>query len=151
MVAQGSKPGDFICLYGEIGSGKTVFCRYFIRKLIKDDTIVVTSPTFVLEVPYKIKNSNIVVRHIDLYRLSGPNDAKILNLDQNFTNSIFLIEWSDRLQQQLPKSRLDVKLEFVTEIKNNSMEETLKEKGEPRKVILTGYGRKWATWLKNFH
>jgi len=125
------------------------FSRYFIRKLIRDDNIVVTSPTFVLEVPYKIKNSNTVIRHIDLYRLAGPNDAKILNLDQNSTHSIFLIEWSDRLQQQLPKSRLDVKLEFVTETKNNSTEE--EKEGEPRKVILTGYGRKWANWLKNIN
>lgn len=42
--------GDVYCLYGEVGAGKSVFSRAFIRTAARDPSLTVPSPTYLLQV-----------------------------------------------------------------------------------------------------
>ena len=56
----------FICLSGDIGSGKTTFARFLINQFSKKK-IKVLSPTFSIVQIYDLKKVNIW--HYDLYRI----------------------------------------------------------------------------------
>ena len=56
----------FMCLSGDIGSGKTTFARFLINQFSKKE-IKVLSPTFPIVQIYDLKN--ISIWHYDLYRI----------------------------------------------------------------------------------
>jgi len=100
-----AKAGDVLLLEGNIGAGKSVFARTFIREAVGSN-IDVPSPTFTLVQTYV---SNIgEIWHCDLYRLTSPDEIVELGLDLAFANSITLIEWPDRLGEEVPFSALQV-------------------------------------------
>ena len=62
------KPGDLVCLFGDLGVGKTTFIKYlinYLQKKFQENTTEVSSPTFNILNEYKINNINI--HHYDLY------------------------------------------------------------------------------------
>ena len=71
-VASLSGVGDVICLFGDLGAGKTGFCRTFIRSLTNSKQEV-PSPTYTLVQNYQIiRQSNTVeIWHYDLYRTTA--------------------------------------------------------------------------------
>ena len=58
ILAKNIKKGLCICLYGDLGTGKTTFSRFFINSLSKKN-INVPSPTFSMVQLYELKNFNI--------------------------------------------------------------------------------------------
>lgn len=105
-LARQARPGDVVTLAGPLGVGKTSFARAFIAALgVRDE---VPSPTFTLVQTYDTARG--VVWHFDLYRLSGPEEARELGLEEALIDGIVLIEWPDRLGALLPRERLDVVL-----------------------------------------
>jgi len=100
-------PGDVIALYGDLGIGKTVFSRAFIRAHV-GASIDVPSPTFTLLQTYD--TAHVTLYHFDLYRLKNPDEALELGIDDAFYDGLSLIEWPDRLGQFIPKNRLDITL-----------------------------------------
>lgn len=102
-----ARPGDVLCLWGELGAGKTVFAKGFGRGLGIEDTI--SSPTFVLMGEYA---GRLPLFHIDLYRLASAADALDGGLlDDRQSTGVVLIEWPDRLGDDLPPDRLDVRID----------------------------------------
>ncbi len=102
------KPGDIIFLYGELGVGKTTFVRFLINKFQKNNGLEiteVTSPTFNLLNEYQI--NKIKINHFDLFRLKSPNEIKDLNLFDNISNTITLIEWPQIIQEK-PKNLIEL-------------------------------------------
>ena len=101
-------------LYGELCSGKTTFVKGIAKVFGLDKTI--TSPTFVIEKIYKLKNQvfdNLI--HIDAYRLK--NEKELLNLgwreiSKNPKNIIF-IEWPENVNDILPSDAKNIKFRFV--------------------------------------
>lgn len=86
------RAGDVVYLYGELGSGKTVFVKGLCSGLGVDEEV--TSPSFVIATEY---NGALKVSHIDLYRLDGVQVAA-LPLDEYIAaNGVTVIEWADRL------------------------------------------------------
>ena len=89
--------GDVICLDGDLGAGKTVFCKVVALGLGVDCTI--TSPTFVLCCEYAAQSCNLV--HIDAYRLHKV-DISETGIDEklNDEDNIVLVEWGKFLNLQ---------------------------------------------------
>ena len=63
-------PGDLICLWGELGAGKTHLAKAIGRGL--GVTATITSPSFILMAEY---DGRLPLFHIDLYRLADGTDA----------------------------------------------------------------------------
>ncbi|GAA6209687.1 hypothetical protein NBRC116601_29800 [Cognatishimia sp. WU-CL00825] len=97
------KPGDTILLTGDIGAGKTHFCRSLIQARLGylED---VPSPTFTLIQTYDTED--VELWHADLYRLSSPDEVIELGLIEAFSEAICLVEWPDRLAELAPKTAL---------------------------------------------
>lgn len=100
--------GDVVLLSGPIGAGKTFFCRALIRSRT-DTTEDIPSPTFTLVQTYPHDEGDIW--HCDLYRLTDPDEAIELGLEDAFEDAICLIEWPDRLGSLTPKDALKIAFE----------------------------------------
>jgi tRNA threonylcarbamoyladenosine biosynthesis protein TsaE len=101
---------DVIALRGDLGAGKTVFARAFIRARTYSDEEV-PSPTFTLVQVYEpTAGVDVAVWHFDLFRLESAEDALELGIEDAFAGAISLIEWPERLGQMLPAGRLDLTL-----------------------------------------
>lgn len=117
------KKGYVICLYGNLGAGKTTFVQGMAKGLGIERRII--SPTFVILRSYKIKNQKSKVKiasqnlkvfyHIDLYRIENEKEIEGLGLEEilNDKNSIVAIEWPEKLGSKLPKIRTDIYFENI--------------------------------------
>jgi len=106
-VAGVLRPGDVVCLWGELGAGKTTLARGLIRALMGPDEEA-PSPTFTLVQIYD--SPDLAVAHLDLYRLSGPEEVRELGLEEALEQGAAVIEWPERLGPRLPTDRLDIRL-----------------------------------------
>lgn len=103
-----------IGLYGNLGSGKTVFAQGFARTLgIKEN---VSSPTFVLLKIYKLPKPRKFkyLIHVDCYRLYSPKDILHLVIKDFLRNSdtIILVEWADRLGKLMSQDSIRVSFNY---------------------------------------
>jgi tRNA threonylcarbamoyladenosine biosynthesis protein TsaE len=103
-VAAAAEPGDLVCLWGELGAGKTQFAKGFGAGLGVAGTI--SSPTFILMSEYE---GRLPLFHVDLYRLADGADALAGGIvDERQAAGVTLVEWPDRMADLLPARRLDV-------------------------------------------
>jgi tRNA threonylcarbamoyladenosine biosynthesis protein TsaE len=99
-------PGTVIALHGDLGAGKTCFIQGYAAALGIDEPV--TSPTYTLIGEYK---GRLPLHHIDLYRLSGPEEALGLGLEEYFdANGITAIEWAERAEGLLPPDLLHIQI-----------------------------------------
>lgn len=112
--AKSLKAGDVVALFGDLGAGKTVFVKGLAKGLgVKAK---VSSPTYVFLKIYKGKN--LTINHVDLYRGEKITDFKELGLDEIFgNNDITVIEWAQRISNNLPKKRIEIYIERINEKK----------------------------------
>ena len=114
--AKNIRSGDFIALFGELGSGKTTFVQGLASGLGIKKRII--SPTFIILRTYKLSDFNFY--HVDLYR--GNFDAESL-AELGITEiieekkDIVTVEWSERMKDFLPSNRWEVKFENIGEDK----------------------------------
>ena len=101
--------GDLVCLWGPLGAGKTTLARGLIRALTLSDEDV-PSPTFTLVQFYE--GRDFPVAHFDLYRITRPEEAYEIGLDEALDEGVALVEWPERLSRGLPGDRLDIVLEM---------------------------------------
>ena len=101
---------SLICLYGDLGAGKSVFARAFIQSLMPCDTDV-PSPTFTLLQTYESKKTTLY--HYDLYRLEYPKEVYELDWENALYDGITIVEWPSKLGDLLPDRRIDVTLEPI--------------------------------------
>ena len=107
-LAHNLERGDIICLFGNLGSGKTVLAKGIAEGLGIQKAKVI-SPTFVLIREHHY--GKLPLFHFDLYRLRNPEDILALGYEEYFYNDgIAIIEWADRLDYLLPKEFLKVEL-----------------------------------------
>src|SRR3989344_7709025 len=75
------KGGEAVCLYGDLGAGKTVFVKGIIDYFIPGKRVL--SPTFIIVRHYTSKSSAIKdIIHIDLYRIDTQKDMESVGLSQ---------------------------------------------------------------------
>ncbi|HSA77453.1 MAG TPA: tRNA (adenosine(37)-N6)-threonylcarbamoyltransferase complex ATPase subunit type 1 TsaE [Nitrospirota bacterium] len=112
MLGSRLEPGDIICLYGDLGAGKTSFSYGIALGLeVKDQYI--TSPTFTFVNEYK---GRIPFYHIDLYRLKDPEELEGIGFEEYIdSDGVTVIEWAERAEDELPDDRLSVYLSYVNE------------------------------------
>jgi tRNA threonylcarbamoyladenosine biosynthesis protein TsaE len=114
-AANASRRGDVICLWGDLGIGKTVFARAFIRAL-GDLEAEVPSPTFTLVQTYgPFAAVGCLVHHFDLFRIEDTAEICELGFEDAVVDGIVLVEWPDRLGPLLPASRLDIRFTATVE------------------------------------
>lgn len=96
---------NLICLYGDLGAGKTTFVQGFAKGL--GITKRVTSPTFVIAKEYSFQDRKLI--HIDCYRIKSLNLEEFLEDKSN----LVIIEWPERIELVLPKKRIDIQFKYI--------------------------------------
>lgn len=101
---------------GALGAGKTTLSRGIVRGKFDDDTMIVTSPSYLLDNTYNYGPGEHI-HHMDLYRLPvGYSNLGILGIPQIYDTAVCLIEWPDRLTHDtMPESYLDVLIDVIDE------------------------------------
>ncbi len=108
-LASVARAGDLLCLWGDLGAGKTHLAKAFGAALGVTETI--TSPSYILMAEYR---GRLPLFHIDPYRLADAADALAGGLiDERQGDGVTLVEWPERLGEALPVARLDVRIEGV--------------------------------------
>jgi tRNA threonylcarbamoyladenosine biosynthesis protein TsaE len=109
-----SQKENVVCLFGDLGSGKTVFVKGIAKALGIDD-YTVKSPTYTFIREYTHKKGKLI--HVDLYRLEQIDDL-LLDQIEEFSlvpSNLIVIEWADRMGETLPENHKDVCFEHVDE------------------------------------
>jgi len=106
-LAVAARRGDLVCLWGELGAGKTQFAKGFGAGV--GVTATINSPSYILMAEYE---GRLPLFHIDLYRLTSAEEALAGGLiDDRQASGVTLVEWPDRLADALPAGRLDVRID----------------------------------------
>lgn len=102
-----ARPGDLLCLTGELGSGKTVLVRA-IAEGMGIDPAEVHSPTFALIHEYR---GEVPLYHMDWYRLDDAAALETVGLEEYLRREgVTVIEWAEKAEGSLPRDRLLVRL-----------------------------------------
>ena len=124
-ISKKLKLGNVVFFEGEMGVGKTTFIRYLINNLQKENRLKiteVTSPTFNLLNEYKI--NDVKINHYDLFRLKSIEEIKNLDLFENNSKVITLIEWPEIIEK-----RPDNLIELIFKYEENHQKRSLQIKG----------------------
>jgi tRNA threonylcarbamoyladenosine biosynthesis protein TsaE len=125
-----ARAGDLICLWGDLGAGKTHLAKAFGAGLGVTDTV--TSPSFILMAEYQ---GRLPMFHVDPYRLISAEDALQGGLlDERQSTGVTLIEWPERLGDALPPDRLDIRIDGTGE--------------EPRSITLEASSERYRRYLE---
>jgi tRNA threonylcarbamoyladenosine biosynthesis protein TsaE len=107
------KPGTFVALYGELGSGKTCLTRGIVAGAAPASAHLVASPTFAIMNGYP---GDTPVYHFDFYRLASTHEIAELGFEDYLQgDGICIAEWSERLGDLMPRDLLRVTLEHTGE------------------------------------
>lgn len=135
LIAKNLKPSDIICLFGDLGSGKTVLTKGLGKGLgIKSTSI--NSPSFVLIRQYS--GGRLPLYHFDLYRLNRPLDIWYLGYEEYLSErGVVVIEWADRLRDLTPREFLKIELSL---------------KGNQKRLLeFNAFGRRYKELLRRIH
>ena len=97
--------GDIVCLFGDLGSGKTTFTKGIAKGLkIKEE--LVNSPSFILMNEY---DGKFPLFHFDLYRIDNVREVFAIGYEEFlYDDGVAVVEWAQRLGEFLPKDYLKV-------------------------------------------
>jgi len=125
-----ARAGDLLCLWGDLGAGKTHLAKAFGAALGVTETI--TSPSYILMAEYR---GRLPLFHIDPYRLADAADVLAGGLiDERQADGVTLVEWPERLGEALPRARLDVRIDGVGD--------------EPRRITLAAATDDYRRYLE---
>jgi tRNA threonylcarbamoyladenosine biosynthesis protein TsaE len=103
-----------VALHGELGAGKTVFTKGVARGIGIDKPEYVNSPTFTFVKEYRGGRASLF--HIDLYRIEDPSELEGLGCRDVLSKSgVVVIEWAERMKNELPDERMEVYIETLSE------------------------------------
>ena len=96
--------------YGEMGVGKTAFCKALCEALQVQD--VVSSPTFSIVNEY-LSGQNVAVFHFDFYRLKDEQEAFDMGYEDYFYSDAYcLVEWPEKVENLLLSSFAKVQIQI---------------------------------------
>ncbi len=124
--------GLLLTLEGELGAGKTTLTRALLRELGAAGPV--RSPTYTLVEPYELPGG--LVLHIDLYRLSGPDELDALGYrEARSTSRLSIIEWPERAAGALGTVDLACRIDYA---------------GAGRRLVLAPGTAAGAGWMEAF-
>src|SRR3954451_13192665 len=125
-----ARAGDVICLWGDLGAGKTHLAKAIGAGLGVTETI--TSPSFILMAEY---SGRLPLFHIDLYRLDDASDAIAGGLiDDRPAAGGTVVGWAGRVWPCAPARRLDVVIDGSGD--------------EPRSIVVRAVGEGLGRYLE---
>jgi tRNA threonylcarbamoyladenosine biosynthesis protein TsaE len=104
---------DVVYLIGDLGAGKTCFARGLARGRGAPERHV-ASPTFAIVHEYAGSSGEIVLRHIDLYRLKDtPAELEVLGLPDSVGGAPVVVEWPGQAIRALLPPTVEVRIDVV--------------------------------------
>lgn len=103
-------PGAVVALVGPLGAGKTHLVRAIALGMGIVDSRAVSSPTFVLIQEYEAR---LPIYHFDAYRLKPAEFAELGAHEYFQGNGVSLVEWADRVAEQIPPDHLGIAIEVT--------------------------------------
>lgn len=121
--------GDLVGLTGDLGAGKTRLVQGALAALGVREPVI--SPTFMLVREYE-GDGELLVRHVDAYRLSGAVELEDLGVEEVLSpDAVVFVEWADRVLAALPQSWLELTLHTRPD--------------EVREIVARPHGPVWQT------
>ncbi|MFH1537921.1 MAG: tRNA (adenosine(37)-N6)-threonylcarbamoyltransferase complex ATPase subunit type 1 TsaE [bacterium] len=108
--ARGLRPGFYVALCGELGSGKTTFTKGIARGLRVTATVL--SPTFQLAREYE---GRFPLFHLDFYRLGSHGEAEHLDIAGYLDRGVVVAEWADRFPEIGSENFIELSFEWLSE------------------------------------
>lgn len=105
QLAAELKPGDVVCLEGDLGAGKTTFTQGLAHTLGVRGRV--TSPTFcIVQEHAAVSDAAIpLLVHMDLYRLHGEDDVLAVGWEDYLAQgAVLVVEWPERAGSLIPSS-----------------------------------------------
>ena len=103
------KPGDVVCLEGDLGAGKTTFTQGLCAAL--GARRAVTSPTFCIVSEHPA--DDFLVVHMDLYRLQEEEDVLQIGWEDYLARgAVLVVEWPDRAGSLIPDTARHVRFAY---------------------------------------
>ncbi len=103
-----AKPGQIVCIDGDLGVGKTVFNKGFAEGLGVGEDVV--SPTFTIIHEYT--DGRLPMYHFDVYRIGHPDEMYDIGYEEYFYgDGVCLVEWSSRIEELLPEESIHINIE----------------------------------------
>jgi tRNA threonylcarbamoyladenosine biosynthesis protein TsaE len=115
--------GELVTLSGDLGAGKTLFCKGVLAGLgYQGDA---PSPTFNIMNHYAPPDTRLPVIHADLYRLNSPDELDELGLlDNGEPDTVCLVEWPEQGGKAFADARYTIAIAVTGE---NSRTLTIEE------------------------
>lgn len=107
-IAAEASSGDIYLMYGDLGTGKTVFAQGFAAGLGIEECV--NSPTFTIMKSYY--SGRLVFHHFDVYRISSPEEMYDLDYEEYlYGDGVCLIEWAELIDELLNDNVISVSIE----------------------------------------
>lgn len=107
-IGESAGPGQVYTLIGDLGVGKTVFTQGVAAGL--GITEPVNSPTFTILQVYE--EGRLPFYHFDVYRIGDAEEMEEIGYEDCFYGEgLCLIEWANLIEEILPSSYMEVKIE----------------------------------------
>jgi len=113
-------PGDFICLDGDLGAGKTFLSKAIIKALGVDE--YVTSPSYTIVNEYEGKYP---IYHFDVYRIDDVDEMYEIGYEEYFySKGICLVEWANMVTELIPENHYRIQLKMGEDFTSRIIEIT---------------------------
>lgn len=107
-IGREAKPGQVCTLIGELGAGKTVLTQGVAAGL--GITGPVNSPTFTILQMYE--EGRLPFYHFDVYRIADVEEMEEIGYEDCFYGQgLCLIEWANLIEELLPDSYTEIRIE----------------------------------------
>lgn len=116
-----------VYLQGDLGAGKTTFCRFLLNQLGHKGAV--KSPTYTLVEPYE--QLKPTVYHFDLYRLAEPEELEYMGIRDYFSEPVLcLLEWPDKGRGYIAAADVKIEMTYNSPHSRNISLQTLSDKGQ---------------------